>query len=69
MISEIDLRDWEYVDIEKAREMLEDFDAFARMSNVIPTGQYGYFRNLLDQIELFQQKTLKQIPKLFQNWE
>lgn len=66
MLSEIDLRDWEHVDIECARDCVGTLE---NPDNDVQAASAEYLYNLLNQIELFQRKTLKQIPKLFQNYE
>lgn len=58
MINEIDIRDWDKIDVEAARQELESTQ-----------GQYGvgfqYLWDFIDQVELIQKKQVKQVAALF----
>lgn len=66
MISEVDIRDWEKVDIAAARESLQQLDVGY---DVTVDGYRAAYVNTIEyfinQVELIQKKQVKQIPALF----
>ena len=58
MISEVDIRDWDKIDVKAARDQLDHVSA--------NTGFYmNEIDNFITQVELIQKKQVKQIPALF----
>lgn len=65
-ISEVDVRDWSKIDVDKAREVLEDLDDLSRMNiGVVPVGQYNFFKEFLDAVEAIKKKQVPQVPALY----
>lgn len=74
MISEVDIRDWEKIDIQKAKEVVDDLDDFARMDKgVEAVGAIKFMQDFFQQLELIRDKQLKaaqsRVPALFRKGE
>ena len=65
MISEVDLRDWERLDIQAAREVVNDLDDYAKMGVALnPVGAIRFMDRFFQQLEELKEKQLRKIPKL-----
>lgn len=65
MISEVDVRDWDKIDVVRARAVLEDMDDLSRMNmGVVPVDQYKFFKEFIDSVEAIQKKQVKQVAAL-----
>lgn len=65
MISEVDVRDWDKIDVVRARAVLDDMDDLSRMNvGVVPIGQYAFFKEFIDTVETIQKRQVKQVAAL-----
>lgn len=70
MISEIDIADWEKIDIVAAKEALDNMEDFSMMGcSVNPIGAYCVLEKFIKEVELLQKKMIKQVPALFKAQE
>ena len=67
MISEIDIRDWEKVDVKAARISLVNIDdAIDRVGGVYQHHSLKTIADFINAVELIQKKQVKQVAALFQ---
>ena len=64
MISEVDIRDWDRVDIPQAKVALDNFDDYARMSGIEPIGPLFVLNQFIQHVEEIKKKQTKHIPAL-----
>lgn len=64
MISEIDIRDWDNVDINEAKTQLRTLGH--ALHNDVFLEEYNYLVKFINSVELIRKKQVKQIPALFQ---
>lgn len=69
MISEVDIRDWDHIDVKRAREALENVDDCMRMGPVHAFGAYNFLKQFFDSVEQIQQKQVKQVAALLRKKE
>lgn len=63
MISEIDIRDWEKLDVKAARDSLGDLSA--GIHSDVFLDDFNNVLSFINQVELLQRKYVKQVPALF----
>lgn len=66
MISEVDIRDWEKVDVNEARRSLIRLDnEISDVGGVYQAYSMETLGNFINQVELIQRKQVKQVAALF----
>lgn len=64
MISEVDIRDWDRVNIPQAKVALDNFDDYARMAGIEPIGPLFVLNQFIQYIEEIKKKQTRHIPVL-----
>lgn len=53
-------QEWALIDVDKARECIDDLDDFSRMTvGVAPTGAMNFLEEFLERVELLKRKQIK----------
>ena len=63
MISEVDVRDWEQINPQRAQERLDTLGQ--ALGSAVFYDDYNYLKKFIDQVELIRRKQVQQIPALF----
>jgi peptide deformylase len=63
MISEIDIKDWQHINIDKAKKNLENLNYAAYCISF--EEDYQNLKLFIESVELLRKKQVKQIPALF----
>lgn len=68
MISDVDVRDWEHIDVIKAKRALNNLDNYSRMGlSSLPEGPHKILKSFIEEVESVQRRGKKQIAALFQS--
>ena len=63
MISEVDIRDWEHVDVNEAKTQLRNLGH--ALHNDAFLDEFNYLVRFINSVELIRKKQVKQVPVLF----
>lgn len=67
MISEIDIRDWDNIDVQAAKQDLQDVtDLWLVDAIEIPAMKLNHLKTFIENVESLKKKNTKQVPRLFQ---